>query len=300
VATEAKKEWRCRRKASLFASALFLSLDSFAKGHPLFPFSAFFLRLFRFFVFRLVSTIPFVLGCFAHEDSNTVIPTRILAYNNTKKNPQKRKMRSCAKSKSRTFAQSPWAMLGEVLAVDVAAEIDGFAAKLTQKDSQEERETLQARLEGDLRLREEIFAVFCVPESDDEKRDTRAMRRSMEGVRIALNPTDFLRLACDLELSCVLSEEGDGRGAVELAKRAFDDAILELDPPEPVGEEEEKNATTAVQLLRANLANWTSDGLQEGENVHFDLRAILEPRLEILRAQLQIVSGSTTKSASKR
>lgn len=58
----------------------------------------------------------------------------------------------------------------------------------------------------------------------------------------------------------------DGNKACELAKRAFDDAIAELDN---LKEESYKDSTLIMQLLRDNLTLWTSEnenGDNEGEN----------------------------------
>lgn len=49
--------------------------------------------------------------------------------------------------------------------------------------------------------------------------------------------------------------------ACHLAKQAFDDAIAELDG---LNEESYKDSTLIMQLLRDNLALWTSDLPDEG------------------------------------
>jgi hypothetical protein len=52
----------------------------------------------------------------------------------------------------------------------------------------------------------------------------------------------------------------DGKKACELAKKAFDDAIAELDNLE---EDSYKDSTLIMQLLRDNLTLWTSESEQE-------------------------------------
>merc|ERR1712080_506074 len=51
--------------------------------------------------------------------------------------------------------------------------------------------------------------------------------------------------------------------ACQLAKQAFDDAIAELDT---LNEDSYKDSTLIMQLLRDNLALWTSDTTGEGED----------------------------------
>ena len=58
----------------------------------------------------------------------------------------------------------------------------------------------------------------------------------------------------------------DGATACELAKKAFDDAIAELDS---LKEESYKDSTLIMQLLRDNLTLWTSENENDdgdGEN----------------------------------
>jgi len=55
----------------------------------------------------------------------------------------------------------------------------------------------------------------------------------------------------------------DGNRACELAKKAFDDAIAELDN---LKEESYKDSTLIMQLLRDNLTLWTSESDQAGGN----------------------------------
>lgn len=54
----------------------------------------------------------------------------------------------------------------------------------------------------------------------------------------------------------------DGKKACELAKRAFDAAIAELDN---LKEDSYKDSTLIMQLLRDNLTLWTSEGDPDGE-----------------------------------
>ena len=50
--------------------------------------------------------------------------------------------------------------------------------------------------------------------------------------------------------------------ACDMAKKAFDEAIAELDT---LGEESYKDSTLIMQLLRDNLTLWTSDMADEAQ-----------------------------------
>jgi len=72
-----------------------------------------------------------------------------------------------------------------------------------------------------------------------------------------LKPTNPIRLGLALNYSVFHYEiKGDPTQACELAKRAFDNAIAELDS---LPEDSYKDSTLIMQLLRDNLTLWTSD-----------------------------------------
>eukprot|EP00742_Colponemidia_sp_Colp-10_P000185 GILJ01000208.1.p1 GENE.GILJ01000208.1~~GILJ01000208.1.p1 ORF type:complete len:275 (+),score=51.05 GILJ01000208.1:75-827(+) len=76
-----------------------------------------------------------------------------------------------------------------------------------------------------------------------------------------LPPTHPIRLGLALNFSVFYYEVlNSPERACHLAKQAFDDAIAELDN---LDEEQYKDSTTIMQLLRDNLTLWTSD-MQEG------------------------------------
>jgi len=78
-----------------------------------------------------------------------------------------------------------------------------------------------------------------------------------DGTEVGLAPTHPIRLGLALNFSVfyyeILSEPEE---ACALAKKAFDDAIAELDQ---LQEDSYKDATLIMQLLRDNLTLWTSD-----------------------------------------
>jgi len=81
-----------------------------------------------------------------------------------------------------------------------------------------------------------------------------------EASRIAqdsLPPTHPIRLGLALNFSVFYYEIfNEPEKACELAKKAFDDAIAELDN---LTEDSYKDSTVIMQLLRDNLTLWTSD-----------------------------------------
>jgi len=73
-----------------------------------------------------------------------------------------------------------------------------------------------------------------------------------------LAPTHPIRLGLALNFSVFLYEvQAKQEEACQLAKKAFDDAIAELDT---LDEESYKDSTLIMQLLRDNLTLWTSEG----------------------------------------
>jgi len=79
----------------------------------------------------------------------------------------------------------------------------------------------------------------------------------------ALTPTHPIRLGLALNFSVFYYEIfNEPEKACELAKKAFDDAIAELDN---LTEDSYKDSTVIMQLLRDNLTLWTSD-IQDDED----------------------------------
>ncbi|XP_026878694.1 14-3-3 protein zeta/delta isoform X2 [Electrophorus electricus] len=81
--------------------------------------------------------------------------------------------------------------------------------------------------------------------------------------REEMQPTHPIRLGLALNFSVFYYEiQNSPVQACELAKKAFDDAIAELDQ---LTEDSYKDSTLIMQLLRDNLTLWTSDNPGEAE-----------------------------------
>jgi len=83
----------------------------------------------------------------------------------------------------------------------------------------------------------------------------------------SLATTDPIRLGLALNFSVFYYEvRNDPKEACQLAKQAFDDAIAEI---EKIEEEDYKDSTTIMQLIRDNLTLWTTE-LEQGEDIGAD------------------------------
>jgi 14-3-3 protein epsilon len=79
-----------------------------------------------------------------------------------------------------------------------------------------------------------------------------------------LKTTNPIRLGLALNFSVFYYEvQNDPSKACQLAKQAFDDAIADI---EHIEEEQYKDSTTIMQLIRDNLTLWTSELEEAGEN----------------------------------
>jgi len=90
-----------------------------------------------------------------------------------------------------------------------------------------------------------------------------AYKAASDNAASGLAPTHPIRLGLALNFSVFYYEILNSPDrACQLAKQAFDDAIAELDT---LSEDQYKDSTLIMQLLRDNLTLWTSDMSNEGE-----------------------------------
>jgi len=90
----------------------------------------------------------------------------------------------------------------------------------------------------------------------------KAYKQASEIAGAELKTTHPIRLGLALNFSVFYYEViSDSKEACKLAKTAFDEAIADIDQ---LGEEEYKDSTTIMQLIRDNLTLWTSEQDEEG------------------------------------
>uniref|UniRef100_A0A0V0J2Z1 14-3-3 protein epsilon n=1 Tax=Schistocephalus solidus TaxID=70667 RepID=A0A0V0J2Z1_SCHSO len=125
----------------------------------------------------------------------------------------------------------------------------------------------KAELEGEpkafyLKLKADYFRYLAEIETGNDKKDAAecslsAYKDAYEVATSLLPPTHPIRLGIALNFSVFYYEIANSADrACKLAKQAFDDAIAELDN---ISEDNYKDATLVMQLIRDNLTLWTTD-----------------------------------------
>jgi len=146
---------------------------------------------------------------------------------------------------------------GEVLTL-----IDEHLLPTVQEDDGKEAKVFYLKMKGD-------YYRYLVEVTTGDHRDNLS-KQSNNAYNEAtveaenLPSTHPIKLGLALNFSVFHYEiMNDGKKACELAKKAFDDAIAELDN---LKEESYKDSTLIMQLLRDNLTLWTSENEQESED----------------------------------
>ena len=97
--------------------------------------------------------------------------------------------------------------------------------------------------------------------TDDSRK---SYQEAFDIAKSKMQPTHPIRLGLALNFSVFYYEILNApERACDMAKKAFDEAIAELDT---LGEESYKDSTLIMQLLRDNLTLWTSDLNDAGRN----------------------------------
>lgn len=91
-----------------------------------------------------------------------------------------------------------------------------------------------------------------------------AYKKASDKANSELKTTNPIRLGLALNYSVFYYEAlNDPNKACQLAKKAFDDAISDI---EQIEEDQYKDATTIMQLIRDNLTLWTTELEERDEN----------------------------------
>ncbi|PWA16283.1 hypothetical protein CCH79_00004376 [Gambusia affinis] len=120
-----------------------------------------------------------------------------------------------------------------------------------------------------LKMKGDYYRYLAEVASGDNKSKTiensqQAYQSAFDISKTEMEPTHPIRLGLALNFSVFFYEILNSPDkACELAKKAFDDAIAELDQ---LHEESYKDSTLIMQLLRDNLTLWTSDNAPEEGN----------------------------------
>lgn len=136
---------------------------------------------------------------------------------------------------------------------DVLGLLDNF---LVPKASNAESKVFYLKMKGDyFRYLAEVAVGDAKAAVIDDSQ--KAYQDAFEISKTKMQPTHPIRLGLALNFSVFYYEIlNKPEEACKLAKKAFDDAIAELDQ---LHEDSYKDATLIMQLLRDNLTLWTSD-----------------------------------------
>jgi len=164
--------------------------------------------------------------------------------------------------------QSVLNLLTKFLIPTVTSALKDADTKDEQKENLVESKVFYLKMKGDYhRYLAEVSSgdqrESIIKESEESYEE--AFKASCEGEsgQGAMQPTHPIRLGLALNFSVFYYEiRDDHKKACDLAKKAFDDAIAELDT---LSEESYKDSTLIMQLLRDNLTLWTSDERQPDE-----------------------------------
>lgn len=141
---------------------------------------------------------------------------------------------------------------------DICDDVLGLLDKyLIEKASAAESKVFYKKMKGDYyRYKAEVAKVE--DKADVVNQSQNAYQEAFDIAEKEMPPTNPIRLGLALNYSVFFYEIINAPDrACDLAKKAFDDAIAELDS---LNEDSYKDSTLIMQLLRDNLTLWTSEG----------------------------------------
>lgn len=149
----------------------------------------------------------------------------------------------------------------EKMCNEVLTLLDDTLIPNSKQSQNHESEVFYLKMKGD------YFRYLVEVSSEDDKENKEKSKKAYEEATTLSNEkleaTHPIRLGLALNFSVFYYEiENSPDEACSLAKKAFDNAITELDK---LGEDTYKDSTLIMQLLRDNLTLWTSSG-EDDEN----------------------------------
>ena len=148
--------------------------------------------------------------------------------------------------------------------------LEGLVAQANAKLIEDSSESNAESATFYLKMKGDYYRYLAEITTGDERKSVTdkaddSYKKALEVAENGLQSTNPIRLGLALNTSVFYYEiRADPAGACKLAKKAFDDAIAELDS---LPEDSYKDSTLIMQLLRDNLTLWTAeaDNNQEGE-----------------------------------
>jgi len=133
---------------------------------------------------------------------------------------------------------------------------------IPHKDASEEAKVFYRKMAGDYyRYLAEFITTDELPQL--QKKSADYYKQAMDAATTLMDATDPVRLGLALNYSvCLYEIMKDKDGACSLAQSAFDEAILKLDRCD---EQQYKDGTLILQLLRDNLTLWSSNPEETNE-----------------------------------
>ena len=134
-------------------------------------------------------------------------------------------------------------------------------SKLLEKAPDAEAEVFYHKMKGDYYRYISEYTSGDAHKNAGENAHT-AYKAATDKAEKELKTTHPIRLGLALNYSVFYYEVKNNPGeACQMAKKAFDDAIADIDQ---IDEDQYKDATTIMQLIRDNLTLWTSELEEEG------------------------------------
>jgi hypothetical protein len=135
---------------------------------------------------------------------------------------------------------------------------------ISNKGNESEAQVFYLKMAGDYYR----YMAESVPDDENDKKAADFYRQAYQIAKVQLAATHPIRLGLALNYSvCYFEILKNKEKACELAKQAFDDAISKLDK---LAEDDYKDSTLIMQLLRDNLTLWTNEQGDDADDVQVE------------------------------